>query len=454
MEQLTQLVTDINSFIWGLWCLIPLLCGTGLYFTIRLKFVQIRKFPEAFKAVFGGINLFGKRAGKDGMSSFQALTTAIAGQVGTGNLAGAATAIAMGGPGAIFWMWVAAFLGMATIFAEATLAQVFKHKEPDGRVVGGPAFYIMNGLHCKPLAVFFSVSLIIALGFIGNAVQTNSIADACNVAFGWNKLYVGIFLAALGAYVFFGGIGRIAAITAKLVPVMAAMYLIGGAIILIMNFTQLPHAFWMIFKGAFNPAAATGGLIGVSIKQAVRYGVARGLFSNEAGMGSTPHAHAVAKVKHPCEQGYAAIISVFIDTFCVLNMTAFVIFVTGAIDGHTSGIALTQKAFSIGLGQLGVPFVALCLFFFAFSTVIGWYFYGEQNIIFLCGEKGLLPYRLIVVVFLVLGSVLQLDLAWQLADFFNGIMVFPNLVALLGLASIVSKQLNEYEKDGRLKAAK
>lgn len=454
MEQLTQLVTDINSFIWGLWCLIPLLCGTGLYFTIRLKFVQIRKFPEAFKAVFGGINLFGKRAGKDGMSSFQALTTAIAGQVGTGNLAGAATAIAMGGPGAIFWMWVAAFLGMATIFAEATLAQVFKHKEPDGRVVGGPAFYIMNGLNCKPLAVFFSVSLIIALGFIGNAVQTNSIADACNVAFGWNKLYVGIFLAALGAYVFFGGIGRIAAITEKLVPVMAAMYLIGGAIILIMNFTQLPHAFWMIFKGAFNPAAATGGLIGVSIKQAVRYGVARGLFSNEAGMGSTPHAHAVAKVKHPCEQGYAAIISVFIDTFCVLNMTAFVIFVTGAIDGHTSGIALTQKAFSIGLGQLGVPFVALCLFFFAFSTVIGWYFYGEQNIIFLCGEKGLLPYRLIVVAFLVLGSVLQLDLAWQLADFFNGIMVFPNLVALLGLASIVSKQLNEYEKDGRLKAAK
>ena len=454
MEQLTQLVTDINSFIWGLWCLIPLLCGTGLYFTIRLKFVQIRKFPEAFKAVFGGINLFGKRAGKDGMSSFQALTTAIAGQVGTGNLAGAATAIAMGGPGAIFWMWVAAFLGMATIFAEATLAQVFKHKEPDGRVVGGPAFYIMNGLHCKPLAVFFSVSLIIALGFIGNAVQTNSIADACNVAFGWNKLYVGIFLAALGAYVFFGGIGRIAAITEKLVPVMAAMYLIGGAIILIMNFTQLPHAFWMIFKGALNPAAATGGLIGVSIKQAVRYGVARGLFSNEAGMGSTPHAHAVAKVNHPCEQGYAAIISVFIDTFCVLNMTAFVIFVTGAIDGHTSGIALTQKAFSIGLGQLGVPFVALCLFFFAFSTVIGWYFYGEQNIIFLCGEKGLLPYRLIVVIFLVLGSVLQLDLAWQLADFFNGIMVFPNLVALLGLASIVSKQLNEYEKDGRLKAAK
>ena len=188
MEQLTQLVTDVNSFIWGLWCLIPLLCGTGLYFTIRLRFVQIRKFPEAFKEVFGGINLFGKRADKGGMSSFQALATAIAGQVGTGNLAGAATAIAMGGPGAIFWMWVAAFLGMATIFAEATLAQVFKYKEADGRVVGGPAFYITNGLHCKPLAVFFSVSLIIALGFIGNAVQTNSIADACSVAFGWNKL--------------------------------------------------------------------------------------------------------------------------------------------------------------------------------------------------------------------------------------------------------------------------
>lgn len=454
MEQLTQLVTDVNSFIWGLWCLIPLLCGTGLYFTIRLRFVQIRKFPEAFKEVFGGINLFGKRADKGGMSSFQALATAIAGQVGTGNLAGAATAIAMGGPGAIFWMWVAAFLGMATIFAEATLAQVFKYKEADGRVVGGPAFYITNGLHCKPLAVFFSVSLIIALGFIGNAVQTNSIADACSVAFGWNKLYVGIVLAAVGGYVFFGGIGRIAAITEKLVPLMAALYLIGGAAILVMNFTEIPHALWMIFKGAFNPAAATGGLIGVSIKQAVRYGVARGLFSNEAGMGSTPHAHAVAKVNHPCEQGYAAIISVFIDTFCVLNMTAFVIFVTGAVDGHTSGIALTQKAFSLGLGQYGVPFVALCLFFFAFSTVIGWYFYGEQNIIFLFGEKALLPYRIVVMAFLVIGAVLQLDLAWQLADFFNGVMVFPNLIALLGLGSIVSKHLSEFERDGRLRSVK
>ena len=452
MEQLTALVTQANSFIWGLWCLIPLLCCTGLYFTIKLKFVQVRKFPQAFKEVFGGINLFGKRADKDGMSSFQALATAIAGQVGTGNLAGAATAIAMGGPGAIFWMWVAAFLGMATIFAEAVLAQLFKHKEPDGRVVGGPAFYIMNGLHNKPLAVFFSISLIIALGFIGNAVQTNSISDACNVAFGWNKLYVGIALAALGAYVFFGGIGRIASITEKLVPLMAGMYLLGGLFILITHAGAIPHAFWMIFKGAFDPAAATGGLIGVSIKQAVRYGVARGLFSNEAGMGSTPHAHAVAKVAHPCNQGYAAIVSVFIDTFCVLNMTAFVIFVTGAIDGHTSGIALTQKAFSIGLGTLGVPFVALCLFFFAFSTVIGWYFYGEQNIIFLCGVKGLMPYRIIVCCFLVIGSVLQLDLAWQLADFFNGIMVFPNLVALLCLSNLVSKQLSEFEKNGTLKA--
>lgn len=437
MEQLTQLVTDINSFIWGLWCLIPLLCGTGLYFTIRLKFVQIRKFPEAFKAVFGGINLFGKRAGKDGMSSFQALTTAIAGQVGTGNLAGAATAIAMGGPGAIFWMWVAAFLGMATIFAEATLAQVFKHKEPDGRVVGGPAFYIMNGLHCKPLAVFFSVSLIIALGFIGNAVQTNSIADACNVAFGWNKLYVGIFLAALGAYVFFGGIGRIAAITEKLVPVMAAMYLIGGAIILIMNFTQLPHAFWMIFKGAFNPAAATGGLIGVSIKQAVRYGVARGLFSNEAGMGSTPHAHAVAKVDKPEDQGIVAMIGVFLDTFVVLTLTALVILSTNSLGSGAEGVALAQLAFSKVFGNFGGVFIAICLLFFAFSTIIGWYFFGEQNIKYLFGQKAVKIYALLVVIFVIIGSTLKVDLVWNLSDLFNGIMVFPNLLALLALSGLV-----------------
>ena len=443
MDQLTALVSKANGFIWGLYCLIPLLCGTGLYFTLRLKFVQVRKFGRACRQVFGNLTIFGERAGKEGMSSFQALATAIAAQVGTGNLAGAATAIALGGPGAIFWMWLAAFFGMATIFAEAVLAQTFKSQDEHGHVVGGPAYYITEGLHCKWLAIFFSVSLIIAIGFIGNMVQSNSIADTFNNAFGVNRLAVGCVVGAIAAWVFFGGMGRIASATEKIVPLMAGLYLIGGMIILVRFGSQIPHMFWMIIDGAFDPKAATGGLIGATMKEAIRYGVARGLFSNEAGMGSTPHAHAVAKVKHPAEQGFAAIMGVFIDTFIVLNMTAFVIFVTGVIDGKTSGIALTQNAFTVGLGSFGMPFVAVCMLFFAFSTIIGWYFFGEQNIKYLFGRKGLTPYRLIVVAFVVAGSVLKLDLVWELSDFFNGIMVFPNLIALIGLAKLVSKALDE-----------
>ncbi|MBP3848154.1 MAG: sodium:alanine symporter family protein [Pyramidobacter sp.] len=443
MDQLTALVSKANGFIWGLYCLIPLLCGTGLYFTLRLKFVQVRKFGRACRQVFGNLTIFGERAGKEGMSSFQALATAIAAQVGTGNLAGAATAIALGGPGAIFWMWLAAFFGMATIFAEAVLAQTFKSQDEHGHVVGGPAYYITEGLHCKWLAIFFSVSLIIAIGFIGNMVQSNSIADAFNNAFGVNRLAVGCVVGAIAAWVFFGGMGRIASATEKIVPLMAGLYLIGGMIILVRFGSQIPHMFWMIIDGAFDPKAATGGLIGATMKEAIRYGVARGLFSNEAGMGSTPHAHAVAKVKHPAEQGFAAIMGVFIDTFIVLNMTAFVIFVTGVIDGKTSGIALTQNAFTVGLGSFGMPFVAVCMLFFAFSTIIGWYFFGEQNIKYLFGRKGLTPYRLIVVAFVVAGSVLKLDLVWELSDFFNGIMVFPNLITLIGLAKLVSKALDE-----------
>lgn len=450
MEYLTKLVTDINSFLWGTYCLIPLLCGTGLYYTLRLNFVQIRKFGLAAKKVFGGINLHGKRAGKEGMSSFQALATAIAAQVGTGNLAGAATAIAMGGPGAIFWMWLAAFFGMATIFAEAVLAQLFKSTDETGHVTGGPAFYISKGLGSKGLAAFFSVSLIIALGFIGNMVQSNSIAGAFESAFNIPPILVGIIIACLAAFVFFGGMGRIASVTEKIVPLMALFYILGGLVVIILNIDQLVPAFKMIFVGAFDPSAATGGLIGVGVKEAMRYGVARGLFSNEAGMGSTPHAHAVAKVQYPAQQGFVAIMGVFVDTFVVLNITALVIFVTGALDGSTTGIALTQKAFQTGLGSMGHIFVAICLLFFAFSTIIGWYFFAEQNAKYLFGVKVLLPFRILVMLFIVLGSTLQVNLVWELADMFNGLMVLPNLIALLGLAKLVSAALKDFEiKEGK-----
>lgn len=439
-----EFVQNINKVLWN-YILIFLLCGTGIAFTFGLKFVQVRKFGAAFKKAFGGISLRGKKAGEDGMSSFQALATAIAAQVGTGNLAGAATAIAAGGPGAIFWMWLSAFFGMGTIFGEAVLAQVYKEKV-DGQITGGPAYYIRKGLNSKFLAGFFSISIIIALGFIGNMVQANSIGTAFSKAFSIPTLVVGIITAALAGLIFVGGISRIAAVTEKVVPLMALLYIIGSLFIVIANWANILPAFKMIFVGAFNPKAATGGLIGVGVKEAVRYGVARGLFSNEAGMGSTPHAHAVAKVKHPEEQGLVAIVGVFIDTFVILTLTALVILTTGALDGKTTGIELTQKAFELGLGNFGNIFIAVSLFFFAFSTIIGWYFFGESNIRYLFGNKGLPVYRLLVLAFIIVGTTMEVKLVWELADTFNGLMVIPNVIALLGLMGVVKKSLKKYEE--------
>jgi AGCS family alanine or glycine:cation symporter len=445
MDQLTQLVSSINSILWGPFCLIPLLVGVGIYFTLKLRGVQIRHFCKAVSFVFGGVKIFGQKADKEGMSSFQSLATAIAAQVGTGNLAGVATAIALGGPGAIFWMWLAAFFGMATIFVEAVLAQIYKVRGKDGHITGGPAYYITQGLGNKPLAYFFSFSIIVALGFIGNMVQSNSISEAFQAAFGVPYYVIGLVVVLLAGFVFFGGVRRLASTTEKIVPFMAFIYVIGGLFVIFSNADQIIPAFKMIFVGAFNPEAATGGVIGASIKEAIRYGVARGLFSNEAGMGSTPHAHAMAKVKDPIHQGLVAMVGVFIDTFIVLNITAFVIFTTGAIDGQTSGIALTQKAFTSGLGGVGMVFVAICLFFFAFSTILGWCFFGEQNVKFLFGVRWVNMYRMIVLCFLALGSYLQVNLVWELADLFNGLMVLPNLVALVALAKVVDKALANFD---------
>ena len=445
MDQATAIVQSINSLLWGVYCLIPLLVGTGIYFTFKLRFMQIRRFGRAVRQVFGGFNLFGKSADKDGMSSFQSLATAVSAQVGTGNLAGVATAIAMGGPGAIFWMWLAAFFGMATIFAEAVLAQVFRSRDSKGQITGGPAYYISEGLGNKPLAAFFSVAIIIALGFVGNMVQANSIADAFNTAFNVPVWLTGIVIFMLAGFIFIGGMKRIASFAEKVVPVMALIYIIGSITTIFSNFDHIADLIRMIFVGAFNPEAATGGIIGAGIKEAIRYGVARGLFSNEAGMGSTPHAHAVAKVKHPAEQGLAAIVGLFFDTFIVVTMTALVILSTGALDGHPTGISLTQKAFTIGLGGIGNGFVAMCLLFFAFTTIVGWYFFAEQNVKFLFGLRWVPTYRVIVLCFLMLGSFLQVTLVWELADLFNGLMVFPNVIALIGLSKIVGKVLDDYD---------
>lgn len=442
-DALLKIVVAINGILWGK-VLLVILVGCGIFFTISLKGIQLRKFAKAFKQAFGGFSLRGEKAGKEGMSSFQSLATAIAAQVGTGNLAGAATAIVSGGPGAIFWMWISAFFGMATIFAEAVLAQLFK-KEVNGQVTGGPAYYLRYGLNSKFLSSFFAITIVLALGFIGNMVQANSIGTAFESAFHVNPLIVGIVLAIISGFIFVGGVARIASFTEKIVPIMAFFYIIGGLIILIIMGSDTLDAIRQIFVGAFNPSAVLGGAAGVAVKDAVRYGVARGLFSNEAGMGSTPHAHAIAKVDDPTQQGLVAIVGVFIDTFIVLNVSALVIIATGANLSGETGIAVTQKAFETGFGGFGLVFVAIALLFFAFSTIIGWYFFAEANIKYLFGEKGLTPYRIIVLAFIVLGTCLRVDLVWELADMFNGIMVIPNVIGLIGLSKLVKQALEKAE---------
>ena len=439
MDQLATLVSQVSDFVWNN-LLLYILVLTGIIFSIRLKFIQVRKFGEGMRRVFGGINLFGKQADKDGMSSFQALATAIAAQVGTGNIAGCATALISGGPGAIFWMWLSAFFGMATIYGEAVLAQKFKTRSETGEVIGGPVYYIrqaFKGGFGKFLAGFFAVAIILALGLMGNMVQSNSIGDAFYNAFGVNKLIVGIIIAAIAAFIFLGGMKRIASVTEKVVPIMAALYIVGSLVVIIANIKNIPNVFYQIFVGAFNPTAVLGGAAGITVKAAMRFGVARGLFSNEAGMGSTPHAHAVAKVDKPEEQGIVAMIGVFLDTFVVLTLTALVILSTNSLGSGAEGVALAQLAFSKVFGNFGGVFIAICLLFFAFSTIIGWYFFGEQNIKYLFGQKAVKIYALLVVIFVIIGSTLKVDLVWNLSDLFNGIMVFPNLLALLALSGLV-----------------
>ena len=439
MTIFTAAIEQASDILWNS-LLLFLLVGTGVFFTIRLRGVQLRRFGEGFHRVFGNFTLRGKKADDQGMSSFQALATAIAAQVGTGNITGCATALVSGGPGALFWVWVSAFFGMATIYAEAVLAQRYR-TTVNGKVTGGPAYYIraaFKGTFGKVLAGVFSVLIILALGFMGNMVQSNSIGDAFHNAFGMSHLAVGIVVAVIAAFIFLGGVQRIAAVTEKIVPIMAAFYIVGCVVILVMNYKTLPNAFTQIFVLAFNPQAMAGGVAGVTVQQAMRFGVARGLFSNEAGMGSTPHAHALAKVNHPREQGAVAILGVFIDTFVVLTLTGLVLITSGLIPEGLTGTALTQAAFSQAFGGFGPVFIAICMFFFAFSTIIGWYFFGQSNFKALFGEKALPVYSVIVVVFILVGSTLKVDLVWAMADFFNGLMAVPNLLALLALPGVVA----------------
>ena len=450
MEAVTEVVSKASDYLWNV-ILIILLCGTGIYFTIRLKFIQIRKFGEGFKLVFGNISLKGEKGKNGEMTTFQSLATAIAAQVGTGNLAGAATALIGGGPGAIFWMWVSAFFGMSTIYAEATLAQQYKVQK-DGEVTGGPVYYIraaFKGAFGKALAAIFAILIVLALGFTGNMVQSNSIGAAFSEVFSARNIEIpsivfGLILAAVIGFIFLGGVNRLASVVEKIVPIMAGIYIVGSLVLILMNITALPEAIKMIFVGAFNPEAVVGAGAGIAVREAIRFGVARGLFSNEAGMGSTPHAHARAKVENPHKQGLAAMISVFIDTFIILNLTVFSILTTGVLDSGKEGTALTQAAFTKGFGNFGDIFVAVCLLFFAFSTILGWHFFGDVKYLF--GEKAAKFYSILVIGFVIVGSTLKVQLVWSLSDFFNGLMVIPNAIALWALSGVVVKICKQYGK--------
>ena len=444
MDLLQALVEKGTDFLMS-FLLIVVLVGTGIYYTIRLRFIQIRRFGQGCRLVFGNFSMNGEKHEKGEMTPFQSLATAIAAQVGTGNLAGAATALIGGGPGAIFWMWVSAFFGMATIYSEAVLAQEYK-TEVDGQVTGGPVYYIkaaFKGRFGRILAGCFAVFIILALGFMGNMVQSNSIGAAFSEVFTYYHINVppvavGAVIALLSLFIFLGGTKRLASVVEKLVPVMAGFYIVGSLILIGMHITHLPEALRLILVGAFQPDAVVGAGAGITVREAIRYGVARGLFSNEAGMGSTPHAHARAKAKSPHHQGLCAMISVFIDTFIILNLTVFSILTTGAMASGKDGTALTQEAFMQSFGPLGLIFVAVCLLFFAYSTILGWHFFGQINAEYLFGKKAARVYSLLVVVFIVIGSALKVDLVWALADFFNGLMVIPNAMALLALSGVVA----------------
>ena len=446
LDSLFDLLVDVNGVMWG-YVLIILLCGTGLFFTIKLKFIQIRDFGKGWNLLFKDFSFSGKRGENGEMTPFQAVSTAIAGQVGTGNLAGAATALISGGPGAIFWMWMSAFFGMATIYAEAVLAQNFKTVDKYEEVTGGPVYYIkaaFKGNLGKILSTAFAIFIVLALGLMGNMVQSNSIGTAFAGTFAENgiqinPIYIGIVLAILATFIFMGGTARLASVVEKLVPFMAVVYILGSLILLILNIRNFPEALRMIFVGAFNPSAVVGGAAGIGVQQAIRYGVARGLFSNEAGMGSTPHAHARAAARNPHEQGLVAMVSVFIDTFIILNLTAFSILCSGALATGASGIALPQAAFATAFGGFGSVFISICLFFFAFSTILSWHFFGAINIKHLFGEKSVKFYSLFVIAAIIVGSYLKVDFVWELSDFFNGLMVIPNVLALVALRKLVAK---------------
>lgn len=466
MEAMYTFVNKLGSFAWGP-IMIVFLVGTGIYLSLGSRFVQTRKLGYAFKL------LFSKPADEEGdITPFQSLMTSLAATIGTGNIAGVATAIASGGPGAVFWMWVTAVFGGATKFAEGLLAIKFREKNEKGEMSGGPMYYIKNGMgeNWKWLAFLFALFGAVASFGIGNMVQANSVASSIQQSLNISPYITGIIIAIVTGAVIIGGIKSIARVTDKLVPIMALVYVAGSLLILILHIGMIPKAFGMIFANAFSAKAVGGGLLGT----VVRYGVARGVFSNEAGLGSAPIAHAASKNKDHVKQGIIASLGTFIDTLIICSMTALVILVSGLVQIGEGGLMLladkadklhpittegveflrgadlTTRAFAVSMPGPGGFIVTFGLIFFAFSTILGWYYYGSKCIEYLMGVKAVNVFKYLWVIFVFIGAVAKLDFVWSLSDAFNGLMAIPNLIALLALSGFIFKSLKEYEERQRL----
>lgn len=441
MEQITLFLGKVNDFAWG-WPLLVLLLGTGLLLTVRLSLIQIVKLPKALKLIFTA-----KNHGDGDINSFGALCTALAATVGTGNIVGVATAIAAGGPGALFWMWIAAFIGMATKYAEGVLAIKYRTVDANGQMSGGPMYYILNGMgkKFKPLAVFFAFSgVLVALLGIGTFSQVNSITSSINSLTGLSPKIISIIVAALVGLIVIGGIKNISKVSSKIVPIMAILYLIACGVILAVNFEAIPSAFMTIISSAFTGHAAMGGFTGAVMKDAISKGVARGVFSNESGLGSAPIAAAAAKTHWPAEQGLISMTGTFIDSILICTLTGLTLVITGIWTTDTSAALMTQGAFSTVFGSFGSATLSICLVLFAFTTILGWNYYGERCIEFLFGVKGIKPYRLVFILMVALGGFLQIQLVWTIADIANALMAFPNLIALLALSGVVVKETKAY----------
>lgn len=438
---LIDVLNKVDAFIWGP-PLLVLLVGTGILLTVKLGVIQIIKLPRALKLIFSAEN-----KGSGDVSSFAALCTALAATVGTGNIVGVATAIKAGGPGALFWMWIAAFFGMATKYSEGVLAIKYRTKDKNGQVSGGPMYYIVNGMGEKwrPLAIFFAISgILVALLGIGTFTQVNSITDAINNSFGVDPRITGVVLAVFVALVVFGGLKSISNVATKIVPFMAVIYIVICGIILLSFWNKIPETFMLIIKSAFTPTAATGGFLGATMSLAIRNGIARGVFSNESGLGSAPIAAAAAKTEWPAEQGLISMTGTFIDTIIICTLTGFSLVISGVWCSDLNGAVMTQAAFNGAIPTFGPILLTVSLTLFAFTTILGWSYYGERCFEFLFGLKGMNGYRTVFVTMVLLGAFLKLEVVWIIADIVNGLMAIPNLIALLALSPIIVSETKKY----------